>query len=166
MSLLFYPRNPPQFPQIHFHHNDHCVAFMLVHQDLRAITIFFIYLKVTTTIFCSNFRASVMQSFLLYLLNSSAIAITLWCPCSQTWAVCLHLVGTFLSCTVRVFSLSALRRRPRVSRYCTVRPRFSPLVLMERLDGTSVKRLPWWRRMRGNVLRPKDSMNQKRKVGK
>lgn len=67
---------------------------------------------------------------------------------------CLHLVGMFLSCTPRAFSLSALRRRPRGSRYCNARPRFSPLVLKERLEGTKVKRFPWWRRIRGNVLRP------------
>lgn len=53
-----------------------------------------------------------------------------------------HLVGTFLSCTERAFSLSALRRRPRGSRYCTARPMFSPFVLRERLEGTRVNRLP------------------------
>lgn len=67
---------------------------------------------------------------------------------------CVHLVGMFLSCTPRAFSLSALRRRLRGSRYCNARPRFSPLVLKERLEGTKVKRFPWWRRIRGNVLRP------------
>lgn len=53
-----------------------------------------------------------------------------------------HLVGTFLSCTERAFSLSALLRRPRGSRYCTARPMFSPFVLKERLEGTRVNRLP------------------------
>lgn len=67
---------------------------------------------------------------------------------------CLHLVAMFLSCTPSAFSLSALRRRPRGSRYCRARPRFSPLVLKERLEGTKVKRFPWWRRIRGKVLRP------------
>lgn len=53
-----------------------------------------------------------------------------------------HLVGTFLSCKERAFSLSALRRRPRGSRYCTARPMFLPFVLRERLEGTRVNRLP------------------------
>ena len=61
---------------------------------------------------------------------------------SPARAHCSHLVGTLLSCTERAFSLSALRRRVRGSKYCTARPRFSPFVLRERLEGTRVNRLP------------------------